>query len=421
MPFAQSSRAIVVRQLAASAAVWLVLGIGAALAGDGSATSNPELLGLDCNCEMSLPPLESANAFYDLDWAVGLRGAYTLGSGTSYYETQLLPEFSLLHEGSSYSFGVSGDSEFDVGIGGAARIGALRLSLKADNQFDAYTTGSVVTNLALTQLSPFDSTLPANTAIAPQVFAGDATATLARQFGKVSVALRGELSRDSSGPTTLTDMSVIDNSGDNNWVAGTGLRLGYQLTPILTTFVDGSVGFQRYDIPSPSLMVYLDGRIYKGLTGITAKWNDVLSGEASVGVGYLDYVDGSLPDAVSALYDASLKFNPDPTLGFTADLSTTMAPSTTSPLSTQVTYKAEGQVAYLVNPLLTLKSNASWNRSITLGTPDVEDTYEAGVGAELQTGEHMRLTGDYGYKRVVSTSAPTEDSHMVAVGVKYSR
>src|SRR5690606_14228561 len=105
------------------------------------------------------------------------------------------------------------------------------------------------------------------------------------QFGQFVVSGRGNASRTVFGVTMLVDSSTVDNSDQSNFTAGGGLRLGYRVTPILTAFVDGSVGHQWYDAVSPTYHVTLDATDYEVRTGVSAKWNETLEAETSIGYG----------------------------------------------------------------------------------------------------------------------------------------
>ena len=134
-------------------------------------------------------------------------------------------------------------------------------------------------DLSLTQSDPDDVSLPANTAIAPLVFAGDADAVASRRgFGAFEGTLRGSLGRSLHGVTTLDDSSTVDNTAENDWRVGAGARLGFRLTPQLTPFIDGGVEWQRFDAPSPTLLAYLDAVTWSGRTGLSYQHNSTRLG-----------------------------------------------------------------------------------------------------------------------------------------------
>ncbi len=110
-----------------------------ALAGEGSGTNNPDLYGLDLRRSISpTPPREGMDPFYDLDWGVGLRGAYTVDSGGGEYSGDRSPEFTLTHEGSRRTL-VTGDSEIIVNEAGEASDSSLHLGADGGYALDEST------------------------------------------------------------------------------------------------------------------------------------------------------------------------------------------------------------------------------------------------------------------------------------------
>jgi hypothetical protein len=254
------------------------------------------------------------------------------------------------------------------------------------------------------------------------VQAADGEIRADREFGAFVVGGRVNFSRTSYGPTTMVGPVMVDNTHQSNWTAGTGLRVGYRVTPILTAFVDGSAGYQLYDAPSPDFLVKLDAADYEVRTGLSAAVNSTLEAEASVGVGYRNFTDPVLSDALALLYDASVTVRPDETVTMTAAFTTGFgAPGAGSGGTARLEYEATGDIAYQVNPWLALRASAGWRYALLLGTPETERGYDAGVGADYRLNEFATLTADYGYSFAETTPNPAEDAHRVSVGVTISR
>jgi opacity protein-like surface antigen len=78
-------------------------------------------------------------------------------------------------------------------------------------------------------------------------------------------------------------------------------------------------------------------------------------------------------------------------------------------------------VNYVVNPWLTLRSSASWTRTLTLGNGRNAWGYSAGAGLDLMTSRHVVWTADYLFNHDVPAVDPASDTHTVTVGVKFKR
>lgn len=395
--------------------------VAPAVSADGSGTDNSALLGVP-DASPGVAPRETiGDGGLDLDWSVGLRGAYTTGTLGSGAEVILAPEFTLNIPGNLLRPTITGDSELVLNDNGVVRIDVLHLGAQSLFEIDPWTSGTASVDGIVSQPDVDDPELPTNTAIAPITFEGSVDASLTRKLGQFEVTARGELGRTIVGPTTLDDSSEIDNSAESSWTAGAGLRVGYRVTPVGTVFVDGSFAATKYDAMSPSLLVFLDGSTYAAKMGATYTPNDLLSAEASIGYGWLDYIDGSLSDAASWTYDASVTFKPDETLALTGGLSTTLGPSASVPGDTAVTYELTGSANYVVNPWLTLRGSADLGFSYVLGTGDESTDVGAGVGADFATSDHVAITADYSYARTDAPPDPVDETHMIALGVKVSR
>jgi hypothetical protein len=415
----------------ALAAIVSMLPASAALAqtfnplGDGSAFSNADLVRdatTGCqNCAPE-PPHDFSEPFFDVDWSLALRGSYVSATSGSYFEASAVPRVTLRHDTLRGGYEISASAEVTRSSFEDARLAALRAGFAGDYKLDAVTAISGNLNLALTQASAQGPGVSPTIAAQPLVVSGDGEIEASRDFGPFVVSGRVNGSRTIYGPTTLADASLTDNSSQSNWTAEGGLRLGYRVTPILTAFVDGSVGYQAYDAASPTYLVKLDAVDYEARTGLSAEWNQAIKAEASIGVGLRRFVEPALGEVASLLYDASVTLRPDETVEMKAALSTDFgAPGPSSGGTARLEYAATGDISYRVNPWLRLRASAGWRQAHFVGTATVEHGYNAGAGADYVLNEFTTLTADYGYSYVETTPNPGEDSHRVTVGVTFSR
>jgi hypothetical protein len=394
--------------------------------GDGSATNNADLLGnpaIDCAKCSATPPYEADTPF-DLDWSLGLRGGIKddgAGDGPT-YELIALPSVTLTHETirGGYDVGLSGELGYEAD--GSARIGSITGTAGGEYELDALTTLAGRGNLRVSQDDANDPDYADNVAVAPVVLSGDGEVSAARDLGAFNLAVRGRAGREVHGETVYDDNTTADNSFQNTTAYGAGARLGYELTPGLVAFIDVEADTLAYDAPSPSLLVKLDNVTYAGRGGLSAKFNETLELEGSLGLGYTDLTDGSLSDFSAVLYDAKATFRPDETLTLTGAFTTTISqPGTTSGATAKLAYTATGQLDYLVNPWLKLRADAQWREAHYQGIDNDEYSWGFGVGADYLLNEHTDLTADYSFLRTEKTPDPATDEHQVTVGVKFHR
>ena len=393
--------------------------------GDGSTYDNADLLrDGSAGCENCAPaaPHDFNEPFFDIDWSLALRGSYVNSAGGSYFEASAVPSVTLRHDMLRGGYEVSASAEVVRSTLEDVRVAALRAGFAGDYRLDEATAISGNLDLALTRGSAQEPGVSPTIALQPLVFSGDGEIEASRDFGPFVVSGRLNGGRTVYGPTTLVDSSLTDNSSQSNWTAGGGLRLGYRVTPILVAFVDGSVGYQRYDAPSPIYLVSLDAVDYAARAGLSAEWNDRLEAEASLGVGLRRFAEPALGEVATLLYDASVTLRPDEAVEMVAAFSTGFgAPGPSSSGTARLEYAATGDLRYRVNPWLALRASAGWSQAQLVGTTTTERGYDAGVGADYVLNEFTTLTADYGYSYSETTPDPGEDSHRVTVGLTFSR
>jgi hypothetical protein len=373
--------------------------------------------------DMSYDPVEPQVPLFDLDWSLGLRGAYITSETSTRYEALVAPAVALTYEGvrGRLAFGADGavsrSSDSD-----ALRLNALRVSIAADYRFNQFTQLETDTNLVLTKASPDDPALASGVIDPPLTFIGTIDSTLTRQFGRFDVSLRGGLERDAYGPSTLTGPITQDNTSDNRILIGTGLRIAYGLTPIIKVFADGGVSHDFYDAPSPAFGVKANGTDYALQTGLSGNWGETLQAEGSIGIGLRRFDTAGVSEVVSTLFDAKLVYRPRNTVAITAGFATNVAPPGPDGTGTARTeYVASGDLAYTVNPWLALRALASWTYVDLAGSAGNERGYGFGVGADYALNRNTALTADYGFAHYETASNPDSNTHLVTVGVTVKR
>lgn len=357
-----------------------------------------------------------------LDWSVGLRGSYAANSLTGGKPgLSLTPEVSMTLGGESSTTTWNAGGEFIVNSANEGRIASAHAGVSTSYDLSPTTVLAGSAEGEISQADRDDSSLPANTLSAPIVIDGTAQGSITQDMGRFDAALTVDGAREMVGPTTLDDLSTVDNSHQSYWQAGATLRLGYEVTPLISTFVEGEISAQKFDAAEPSTLKFMDGRTYELRGGISYVWGTIVSAEASVGRGWLDYADGTITDTQDWVYNASLTVRPDETLSLTGALETTLGPSATVAGDTDVGYTLSGNARYEMNPWLALRASGAWDRTVTLGTGDLNWGVEGGVGLDYQGSRHIVWTADYLYSRDIRPPTPDNDTHTVLVGVRVTR
>jgi len=394
--------------------------------GDGSHSDNDRLLP---GIYPADPVLTNGNwlrdpydPFFDIDWSLALRGSYTKGTNGERFDAMLVPTVTLEHTGTRSNVTATGTAEVVQPVNGQIDISALRLSGTVGYALDNETSLSAGGRFSMTRATAGSPGVASNIQTAPLTINGGGDVGITRQLGKFNVGLTGAADRTIYEATTLTDGTVTDNSDQNNWALNTGLRVGFQVTPIFEVFGKAELGRDVFDVASSTLGFRPDATTTSLEGGITGRWNEVLEATASTGVTLRRFDAASLDDVIAQTYDAQLSFTPDPTLRMTAGLTTSVAPPGPSGSgSTRIGYGANGEVAYTVNNWLALRAQANWSSARFIGSTDTEAGYGLGAGGDYKVNAHTALTADYTYDQSESSSNGTQEAHQVSVGITLSR
>lgn len=394
--------------------------------GDGSSVDNERLLP---GVYPAAPVLENGDwlrepydPFFDVDWSVALRGGYTKATAGPRFDVILAPSVTLTHQGNRTAATFDASAEITRPSEGEVTVTDLRLGYTAGYALDSVTALNSTGSFSLTQDSPGTPGLGTDIAEAPQTYEGDWQVGITRQFGKFNVGANATLGRNAYGPTTLVDGTVVDNAGQDLWTVGSGLRVGFQATPIFEVFGSADTSRDIFDQASATTLVKSDATQNALRAGLTGRWSSVLEATASIGVARRTFDAASIDETLAYLYDASIVFTPDPTLRMSAGFTTTLAPpGPDAPGTTRVEYGANAAVAYQVNSWLALRALADWETASFTGSTEIETGKSLGVGADYAVNAHTALSADYGYSQSESTVDGLEEAHRYTLGITVSR
>lgn len=365
---------------------------------------------------------EPYDPFFDVDWSVALRGTYTNATAGNRFDVRLVPSVNFDHQGSRSAISITGSAEVTRPLEGQIDVTGLRLGLTSGYALDSNTALTASGNLSLTQALAGSPGLATNVAIASETLSGDVELGVTRQLGRFNVGVTGAVERNVYGPTTLVNGTVVDNSDQNLWSLDSGLRVGFQATPIFEVFGTADVGRDIFDLPSSVLLIKNDASTASVRGGVTGRWNGILEATASTGLGLRRFDEASLGEVVTQLYDANVTFTPDPTWRMRAGFTTKVEPpGPDAGGTTRIEYAATAEVGYTVNSWLALRALADWRSARFVGNANTESGYGWGAGADYKVNAHTAVTADYDYDHADSTANGPQDAHRVTLGITLSR
>lgn len=395
--------------------------------GDGAAADNARLLpGIyppAPGTYVAEPPMEPYDPFFDVDWAVSLRGGFTHDADGERYEVLLVPQLGLDHEGRRSSIGFDAEAELGLPVDGQeTQLETVRAGFEGSYALDNVTDVTLDGALSFTQPDAGDPGVADTVAVPAPYATGAIGAGISRRFGLFNVALDGAAERTVYGTTQMLDGTSVSNGDENRWDLDAGLRVGYQITPIFEVFGRGEAGRDVFDHASPDLGVKADATSYALTAGIAGTWNGILEAEVSAGTGLRQFDAAGLPDIRSTLFDANVTFTPDPTLRLTAGVGSAIEPTGLgSPGYARIETSAEAEAEYIVNSWLRLRASAAWYTARFEGSSATETGHGIGVGADYKVNAHTQVSADYAFAHTAQSGEIPEDSHKVTVGVTLTR
>ena len=365
---------------------------------------------------------EPYDPFFDIDWSTALRGTYTKATAGERFDVRLVPTISFDHQGSRSAINITTSAEIVRPQEEHIDVTDLRLDLSGGYELDRDTSLSAGANFSLTQDIAGMPGVGSNIAVAPETRTGGFDLGVTRRFGKFNVGLTGAAQRTVYGETLRNDGSTEDNSDSDVWSLDTGLRVGFQVTPIFEVFGQAGLGRDVFDQPSSALLIKTDATDGTIEGGVTGRWGETLEASLSTGLNLRRFDEASLGEFTTQLYDVSITYRPDPTWRIAAGFSTIVAPpEPDSSGTTRIEYAADLDLGYTVNRWLELRALAGISSTRFDGSDETERAYGWGVGADYAVNAHTAVTADYGYDRTDSSVDGVEDAHRVTMGVTVSR
>lgn len=250
-----------------------------------------------------------------------------------------------------------------------------------------------------------DPNYPAGADKPPGVIGLNATAALNGSFGRLKFTVAAGAARTIYENATSGGVP-IDQSDRTNTLYSGRVRLGYEVSPTLTPFVESEIGRRLYDRPIDDENIRRAGTSYALRTGVEINRDPLLKGEIAVGAIHETFDDPTLSDLQALTLDGSLTWSPRRLLTLTVAGNTELSPTTNTLSSGSVLYGGSLDVAYAWRRNATLDWISSISNEDYQGTGEVDTTYRTGLSATWKLNRELQLVASYTHEWLVS-SDPT--------------
>jgi hypothetical protein len=270
------------------------------------------------------------------------------------------------------------DPSANAPFGSGSVVG--RMDVSKELSADAETHFDIATQTPGTLSSPTGAVLSTFRRPLVETFGGSTGAT--QRLGDWALSLHGAFDRtiyaNSTSAIGIADNLSSDDS--NDW--GLRGRAAYQISPIISPFLEVDIDRRLYDAGVDSSGFARDSRGISELGGATFALTGQLTGEASAGYGFRAYDDPRLPNISAPLLNASLIWSPTPLTSVTLKAATNLSDTTTPSASGAVSRTYEIGVSHALLRNLTLTANAGFGTDVYVGVDTHDETTTLGLGAE---------------------------------------
>jgi|GEM_PF-3539074 len=293
----------------------------------------------------------------------------------------------------------------------AAVDGRLRFDL------DRVTTATLRGAVAYRRedVSEIDATL--RNSDRPEILNASASAQLQRDFGRLRVTGTGTAAREAY-------FGLPSGSRDQSYTTLTaGLRTGYELSPALTPFIEGSVGWRLFDDSNNggASDVERDSLLPSLRAGLALDLTEKLTGEIAAGYAWNLPDDPAAETTGTPTLDANLVWSPRRGTDITIAARTAFDPDTAGQ-STTTSYEGSVGLRHVLTARadLTAALSAEYSDS-TLPQAD-ETTLTGETGITYWLNRTLAFTGLYSHQEVYAQSPGGDYSaDTIRVGVKLQR
>lgn len=255
-----------------------------------------------------------------------------------------------------------------------------RLDVTRDLAVDAEGRFSVVAQ------TPGAVTLPSGEALSerqrPLFETFGTTLGATQKFGDLALSLHGTFDRTNYQNAELADGGIENLDTDDFDAWGLHARAAYQISPIVTPFVEAVFDTRRYDSAVDYSGYARTSSGALGRVGATLALTGQLTGEASLGYGERQYQDARLPDLRAPLIDASLIWSATPLTTVTLKTATNLVDTTNAGDSGAVSRSYTIDVSHALRRNLTLGATAGYLTDVYAGDPLHDSTINWGVHAD---------------------------------------
>ncbi|WP_269389409.1 outer membrane beta-barrel protein [Hoeflea alexandrii] len=246
---------------------------------------------------------------------------------------------------------------------------------------------------------------------------------LEKNLGLLRGSTTLEVTRKLYGDATLADGTTVLLDDRDTLGAELTARIGYEVSPALVPFVEGTVGREKYDQRIDSTGAARSSKTFGARAGAEVNFGEKLSGEFAAGYVLRNLDDANLADISGLTLDGDVTWSPLRGTNVNLGLATTLESATTAGQSGAVVYELDATLSQQI------RSNLVARLGATAGYRDYDSgsgrsnqrSYGASAGLTWSINRYLDLEADASYERTKEPGGTDEDTARVGLGLKLRR
>jgi hypothetical protein len=367
----------------------------------------------------------SWRAFTSLEQVLGYSSninGVAMGEGGAFSETQI--DLSLQSDWSRHSARIDANGTFRKPFTSVAEeLPSANVSAGLTLDLVDGVSADFGANYGFTTESTTSSTITSSASNRPGVHAFGSSAGISRTGGRLDYSLRGSVGRTVYEDISLTSGGTESQKDRNNTLYSAIGRVGYEISPALTPFVELEAGIRDYDEKTDRNGDNRNSVIMGARAGVAVDLGEKLNGEISAGYRIEDYEGENLKNLESVTLDGNVVWSPerDTTIEFAAQ--TGFSGSTTSGQNGSVVFGADVTGTRQINDRLSLTANGGVDITRQDDGSRTDTVWTASTGFNYWVNRFMAFTGSVEHTVQQSTGGAINefDDTTIQTGVRFQR
>lgn len=291
-----------------------------------------------------------------------------------------------------------------------------RIDVNALARIDVVVRGAITTEAAGSVDSVADAKEP------PLVYETGLDVGYTQRFNRFEATVAGIIAREDYAPAELTDGTTESLSDQNVTGYGVRLRGAYELMPGVKPFVQVVADHRVYDVVPDSEGYNRDSKGLTATLGSEFRLSELLTGTASFGYLWRDYVDPQLEDIGGFVLDAALRWQASGLTVVTLSALSTVLETTYEDASGDFVHEARIEVEHAFRRWLIGNVSLAYRIDDYEGSGLTERTFTVSGGLTYKINRVAELSAEVSHLRLDS-SVPGDDytANVVMVGLRLQR